>query len=124
LPYPFALAFFAYALILFIEKIAFNSHALIEHDHEDEDEYHAREGGARKSDDVGDGEDGGHGHSHGEVGGHGHSHGGDEGHGHSHGVVEGNGHSHSRKEVHGHSNGNHALDSDLKHPLLPIRTGP
>jgi len=36
-PFPFFLAFLTYCLILFIEKIAFNSHALIEHDHgEDE----------------------------------------------------------------------------------------
>ena len=34
-PFPFFLAFLTYAFILFIEKIAFNSHALIEHDHED-----------------------------------------------------------------------------------------
>ena len=32
------IAFLAYSLILFVEKVAFDSHALIEHDHGDEDE--------------------------------------------------------------------------------------
>lgn len=32
-PFCFTCAFFAYALILFIEKIAFNSHSLIDHEH-------------------------------------------------------------------------------------------
>lgn len=36
-PFPFFLAFMTYSLILFIEKVAFNSHALIEHDHGDHD---------------------------------------------------------------------------------------
>ena len=35
-PFPYFLAFLTYAFILFIEKVAFNSHALIEHDHGDE----------------------------------------------------------------------------------------
>ncbi len=39
-PFPFFLAFLTYSLILFIEKIAFNSHALIEHDHGDHDHAH------------------------------------------------------------------------------------
>lgn len=34
-PFPYFLAFLTYSFILFIEKIAFNSHALIEHDHGD-----------------------------------------------------------------------------------------
>jgi len=38
-PFPFFLAFLTYSLILFIEKIAFNSHALIEHDHGDEHDH-------------------------------------------------------------------------------------
>lgn len=36
-PFPFFLAFLTYSFILFIEKVAFNSHALIEHDHGDHD---------------------------------------------------------------------------------------
>jgi len=36
-PFPFFLAFLTYSFILFIEKVAFNSHALIEHDHGDDD---------------------------------------------------------------------------------------
>lgn len=39
-PFPFFLAFLTYSLILFIEKVAFNSHALIEHDHGDNDHDH------------------------------------------------------------------------------------
>lgn len=34
-PFQFAFAFTAYALILFIEKIAFDSHSLIDHEHEE-----------------------------------------------------------------------------------------
>ena len=46
-PFTYFICFLTYSLILFIEKVAFNSHALIEHDHGD-----------------------GHGHGHGD--GHGH----------------------------------------------------
>lgn len=38
LPLAPMIAFFAYSLILFIEKIAFDSHALISHDHSDDNE--------------------------------------------------------------------------------------
>lgn len=42
-PFPFFLAFLTYSFILFIEKVAFNSHALIEHDHGDHDHHnHAK----------------------------------------------------------------------------------
>ena len=34
-PFVYFIAFATYALILFIEKVAFDSHALIEHDHGD-----------------------------------------------------------------------------------------
>jgi zinc transporter ZupT len=40
IPFPFFLAFGSYSLILFVEKIAFDSHALIEHDHGDEGHDH------------------------------------------------------------------------------------
>ena len=39
LPLCYFIAFFAYSLILFIEKVAFDSHALIEHEHEDGDSH-------------------------------------------------------------------------------------
>lgn len=38
LPLAYILTFFAFTLILFVEKIAFDSHALIEHDHGDSPE--------------------------------------------------------------------------------------
>jgi len=41
IPFAFFLAFGSYSLILFVEKIAFDSHALIEHDHGDHDEHEA-----------------------------------------------------------------------------------
>jgi hypothetical protein len=34
-PFTYFICFLTYSLILFIEKVAFNSHALIEHDHGD-----------------------------------------------------------------------------------------
>jgi hypothetical protein len=40
LPNSYFLAFFAYALILFVEKVAFDSHSLIHHDHEGHDHGH------------------------------------------------------------------------------------
>lgn len=43
MPMSFFLAFIAYALILFVEKIAFDSHALIEHDHGDGEGHHDHE---------------------------------------------------------------------------------
>lgn len=42
IPITYFLVLFAFTLILFIEKVAFDSHALIEHDHGDED-GHAHE---------------------------------------------------------------------------------
>lgn len=36
MPLAFIIAFFAYTLILFIEKIAFDSHALIHHEHDED----------------------------------------------------------------------------------------
>jgi ABC-type nickel/cobalt efflux system permease component RcnA len=57
-PFVYFIAFATYALILFIEKVAFNSHALIEHDHGNGD---------------------GHGHNHG----HNHEDGNDK-HNHNH----------------------------------------
>lgn len=40
LPWSYFICFFSYSLILFIEKVAFDSHALIEHEHGDEDHHH------------------------------------------------------------------------------------
>jgi hypothetical protein len=40
-PFPFFLAFLTYSLILFIEKVAFNSHALIDHNHGDHGHSHS-----------------------------------------------------------------------------------
>jgi len=51
LPNAYFIAFMCYSLILFIEKVAFNSHALIEHDH---------------GDGHGHAHDGSHSHAHGD----------------------------------------------------------
>jgi hypothetical protein len=41
LPNSYFLAFIAYSLILFVEKIAFDSHSLIHHEHEVEGHGHS-----------------------------------------------------------------------------------
>lgn len=38
-PFQFCFAFVAYALILFIEKIAFDSHSLIDHEHKNDEQH-------------------------------------------------------------------------------------
>lgn len=64
MPISYFLAFISYSLILFVEKIAFDSHALISHDHGEGEHGHSH----------------GHGHEHGDSHGHGHDHGGDHKH--------------------------------------------
>lgn len=39
IPICYFIAFFSFSLILFIEKVAFDSHALIEHEHEEEEDH-------------------------------------------------------------------------------------
>lgn len=39
-PFQFLFAFIAYALILFVEKVAFDSHSLLDHEHGDDHDHH------------------------------------------------------------------------------------